>query len=149
LKACEGYTGRVFIIRLEHGDVIPECIERFAVKKKITFAQVFLIGGLERGEVVVGPKHSELKTPEPMLLPLDGVHEVIGFGIIVPGNDGNPALHIHASMGRAGQTITGCLRRGVATWLVGEVILCEITGLKAQRKKDDLSGFNLLTIEPS
>jgi predicted DNA-binding protein with PD1-like motif len=146
LKACQGTTGRVFIMRLEHGDIIPDCIERFAAEKKITYAQVALIGDVEKGEIVVGPRRSELTKPEPMLLPLEGVHEAVGFGILVPLSDGAPRLHIHAAMGRAGQTITGCLRHGVAAWLVGEAILTEITGIDAIRKWDEQSGFNLLTI---
>ncbi len=33
MKACEGRIGRVFIIELEDGDVVPECIEQFAEQK--------------------------------------------------------------------------------------------------------------------
>jgi hypothetical protein len=40
--------------------------------------------------------------------------------------------------------MTGCLRPGVTTWLVGEVILYEILGAKAARVKDRDSGFALL-----
>jgi predicted DNA-binding protein with PD1-like motif len=53
-------------------------------------------------------------------------------------------LHIHAALGRAGQTLTGCLRRGVTTWLVGEVILYEILGVNVLRIQDKQSGFELL-----
>jgi len=35
MKACEGHIGRVFVIRLEDGDMVPECIERFAAEKGI------------------------------------------------------------------------------------------------------------------
>lgn len=37
---------------------------------------------------------------------------------------GQPKLHLHAALGRSGKTTTGCLRPGVKTWLVGEVIIC-------------------------
>lgn len=30
MKECKGQVGRVFLIRLEDGDMIPSCIERFA-----------------------------------------------------------------------------------------------------------------------
>jgi len=33
MKASEGRIGRVFVIRLDDGDVVPECIERFAGRK--------------------------------------------------------------------------------------------------------------------
>ena len=144
MKACEGQIGRVFVIRLEDGDVVPECIERFAKEKRVAVGQAVLVGGIGGGDVVVGPRRSEEMPPEPMLLPVDGAHEVVGVGVLAPGEDGKPALHIHAALGRAGQTMTGCLRHGVATWLVGEVILYEILGADIARIKDKQSGFELL-----
>ena len=144
MKACEGRIGRVFVIRLEDGDVVPECIERFAKKKRVSVGQAILVGGIGGGDVVVGPRRSEERPPEPMLLPIDGVHEVVGVGVLAPGEDGKPALHIHAALGRAGQTMTGCLRHGVTTWLVGEVILYEILGANVLRIQDAQSGFELL-----
>ena len=82
MKACEGQLGRVFVIRLEDRDVIPTCIESFAEEKKISVGQVLMIGGIGSGQVVVGPRYSDEMPPEPMLLPLDGAHEVVGVGII-------------------------------------------------------------------
>ena len=76
MKACEGRIGRVFVIRLEDGDVVPDCIERFAEEKGVSVGQAILVGGVGSGDVVVGPRRSEEKRPEPMLLPLDGAHEV-------------------------------------------------------------------------
>ena len=144
MKACEGQIGRVFVIRLEDGDVVPECIEHFAEEHKVLVGQAILVGGIGGGNVVVGPRRSEERPPIPMLLPIDGPHEVIGVGVIAPGENGKPILHIHAALGRAGQTMTGCLRPGVATWLVGEVILYEILGANVARIKDEQSGFELL-----
>ncbi len=144
MKASEGRIGRIFVIRLEDGDVIPECIEQFAGGKGISIAQVILVGGIGGGQVVVGPRRTEDKTPEPVLLPLDGAHEVAGVGVLAPGPDGKPNLHIHAALGRSGQTMTGCLRFGVRTWLVVEAILIEVTGAAAARVKDPQSGFALL-----
>jgi predicted DNA-binding protein with PD1-like motif len=146
MKACEGQLGRVFVIRLEDGDVIPTCIERFAEQKKISVGQVLMIGGIGSGQVVVGPRYSDEMPPEPMLLPLDGAHEVVGVGIIAPGEQGRPALHMHAALGRSGKTTTGCLRPGVNTWIVGEVIICEIVGTNAARVLDNETGFELLQI---
>jgi hypothetical protein len=40
--------------------------------------------------------------------------------------------------------MSGCLRPGVTTWLVGEVILYEILGVNVARVRDEDSGFNLL-----
>lgn len=149
MKASEGHVGRVFVIRLEDGDVVPECIERFAEKKGISVGHVILVGGVGGGEVVVGPRRSEERPPEPMLLPVDGAHEIMGVGVIAPGENGRPILHIHAALGRSGQTMSGCLRPGVTTWLVGEVILYEIVGTNAVRVREKDSGFMLLDVEDS
>lgn len=146
MKASEGQIGRVFVLRLEDGDVVPDCIERFAAEKSIQVGQVILIGGIGGGEVVVGPRRSEEMPPDPLLLPVDGAREVVGAGILAPDKDGKPVLHIHASLGRAGQTLTGCLRPGVTTWLVGEAIIYEIVGTSAKRLPDKASGFNLLEV---
>jgi len=147
MKTCEGRLGRVFVIRLEHGDVVPECIERFAEEHGVFVGHVMLVGGIGAGEVVVGPRRSEERPPEPMLLPIDGAHEVAGVGVLAPGEDGKPILHIHAALGRSGKTTTGCLRPGVTTWLVAEAILYEILDAKVARLMDNESGFELL--EPS
>jgi len=134
------------VIRLEDGDVVPECIERFAEENGVFVGHAILVGGIGAGDVVVGPRRSEERTPTPMLLPIDGAHEVLGVGVLAPGEDGKPVLHIHAALGRAGQTMTGCLRYGVTTWLVGEVILYEILGADVARIKDEQSGFELLEL---
>jgi predicted DNA-binding protein with PD1-like motif len=144
MKAGEGQIGRVFVIQLEDGDVVPECIERFAEESGVFVGHAILVGGIGAGDVVVGPRRSEEMPPTPMLLPIDGAHEVLGVGVLAPGEDGKPTLHIHAALGRAGQTMTGCLRYGVTTWLVGEVILYEILGADMARIKDERSGFELL-----
>ncbi|MFH0911358.1 MAG: PPC domain-containing DNA-binding protein [Planctomycetota bacterium] len=144
MKACEGQIGRVFVIRLEDGDEAPGCIERFAEAQGVRVGHAILLGGVGGGAVVVGPRDSSALPPEPMLLPVDGAHEVAGVGVLAPGEDGRPVLHMHAALGRSGQTLTGCIRPGVKTWLVGEAILYEILGTNAARVRDKASGFSLL-----
>jgi predicted DNA-binding protein with PD1-like motif len=146
MKAGEGKIGRVFIIRLEDGDMLPNCLEKFAEKKDIKNGFVLLVGGIGGGQIVVGPRLSDEMPPDPMLLPIDGAHEVAAVGVLAPGEDGRVVLHMHGALGRSGQTKTGCLRPGVSTWLVGEAILYEIIGANAKRIKDKKSGFSLLTI---
>lgn len=144
MQASEGKIGRVFILRLEDGDVVPGCIEEFAKKNKIQIASVTLIGGIGEGQIVVGPRDSNASPPDPMLLPLDGAHEVVGIGLIAPDHNGVAGLHIHAALGRAGQTKTGCLRPGVKTWVVGEVVISEILEASVARLPDKKTGFELL-----
>ncbi len=46
MKASEGRIGRVFMVRLEDGEVVPGCVERSAAEKGIVTGQVILIGGI-------------------------------------------------------------------------------------------------------
>jgi uncharacterized protein len=144
MKYSEGKINRVFVLRLEDGDIVPACIEQFAAEKGIKVGQVVLIGGIGEGQVVVGPRVSAQMPPDPVLLPIEGAQEVVGVGIIAPNKEGKAKLHIHAAMGRAGRTLTGCLRYGAKTWLVGEAIIYEITGTTAKRLPDKASGFDLM-----
>jgi predicted DNA-binding protein with PD1-like motif len=146
MKASEGKTGRMFVLRLEDGDVIPDCLEQFARDKGIKCGTVLLNGGIGDGEVVVGPRRSAEMPPEPVLLTIDGAHEVAGVGVFAPDEAGNPVLHIHAALGRGGRTLTGCLRMGVKTWLVGEAVITEILNASAVRAWDESSGFVLLDV---
>ena len=138
--------GRVFVLRLDEGDIVPDCIEQFAEDNDVTVGHAVLVGGLGSGQIVVGPRKSDEDPPDPMLIPVDGAHEVAAVGVLAPGEDGKPILHMHGALGRSGQTMTGCLRPGVKTWLVGEVILYEILGTDAMRVKDKKSGFALLEV---
>jgi predicted DNA-binding protein with PD1-like motif len=147
MKSAEGKIGRVFIIRLEDGDTVPGCIEKFALEKGVKIGHVVFIGGVGSGQVVTGPRYSDEMPPDPMLLPVDGAHEVLASGVLAPDEEGNPVLHIHGALGRSGKTLTGCLRPGISTWLVGEVILYEISGVDAKRIMDEKSGFALLSVK--
>ena len=67
-----------------------------------------------------------------------------GTGTLFPDEDGNPVLHMHAACGRRDSTVTGCVRTGVKTWQVMEVILIELDDTTAVRALDPDTGFKLL-----
>jgi predicted DNA-binding protein with PD1-like motif len=145
MKYSEGKIGRVFVIRLEDDDELPGCIEKFAAEHKISVGQAILVGGIGSGEIVSGPRKNKELPIDPMIIPVDGVHEIVGVGVLAPDSNGKASLHIHAALGRAGRTTMGCLRMGVKIWLVGEVIIYEILGADVARLPDKESGFELLT----
>ena len=147
MKHTEAKIGRVFVLRLEDGDKIPDCIEDFCAEKKISHGQAVLVGGLRGGKIVVGPKDSDATAPEAVLLPVDEAHEVVAAGVIAPDEKGLPVLHIHGSLGRGESAKTGCLRPGIDTWLVGEAVIYELLDANATRRKDGESGFSLLDID--
>ena len=146
MKSSEGQIGRVFILRLEDGDIVPDCIEHFAEGKNISVGHVILVGGMCGGKIVVGPEQAEERPPQPMFLPIDNAYEAAGVGVLAPDKNGKPILHIHGTFGRSREVLTGCMRPGVYTWLIGEVIIYEITGINASRILDNASGFELLEL---
>ena len=148
MKYSEGTIGRVFVLRLEDGDHLPDTIETFAGAKNIRSGMCIFVGGInDGGKIVVGPEDGTKMPPVPMLFDLVGVHEVAAVGTIFSDADENPVLHMHAAMGRSGKTSTGCIRPGVDVWQIGEVIILEITDVNATRLKDPKTGFNLLEIQ--
>jgi predicted DNA-binding protein with PD1-like motif len=145
MKYSLAKPGRVFVIRLEDGEVIHEVIEKFARKQKIKAGFLVVVGGADDGSrLVVGPEKGRARPVVPMEHALDGVHEVAGTGTLFPDEKGNPSLHLHISCGRKGSAVTGCARAGVKVWHVIEVVLVELTGTAAARRMDAATGFKLL-----
>jgi len=137
--------GRIFILRLEDGDVVHEVLEGFAEEHSIRAAALIIIGGADReSKLVVGPREGRSTPVVPMELVLENVHEVAGTGTIFPDEAGHPVLHMHMACGRESATVTGCVRRGVRVWHVMEVILIELVDTEAVRVLDDETGFKLL-----
>jgi len=148
MKFCQATQGRIFVIRLEDGDVVHETIEKFAKDQSIQSAALITIGGADsKSCLVVGPEDGRSKKICPMTHVLDNVHEVAGTGTIFPDKSGNPVLHMHMACGRNDDTVTGCVRTGVKVWHVMEVILFELTGNNARRLQDPATGFELLEPE--
>jgi uncharacterized protein len=145
MQFTEAKMGRVFVIRLHDGDHLPNVLETFAEQNHIQSGLCFFVGGAKKdGRVVVGPKGGENLPVEPVIALLTGISEVCGVGTIFAAEDGKPTLHMHASFGRGEKVITGCVRKGVDVWLVGEVIVLELAGANAQRIVDKKTGFELL-----
>ena len=145
MRYSEAKTGRVFIVRLEDGDILHEEIEQLAVKEKIKAAVVTIVGGIDQGsKLVVGPDDGRAKIIEPMEAIVDNVYEATGTGTLFPDEDGKPILHLHLAAARGDKVIGGCIRRGVKTWQVLEVIVQELTESTAMRTFDSITGFKLL-----
>ena len=145
MKYTEGNTGRVFVLRLEDREVIHRTIETFAREHHISSASVSVVGGVDKGSVlVVGPEHGRSDEISPVYYTLEETHEATGTGTIFPNEQGKPILHMHLSCGRGEHTVTGCIREGVYVWHILEVIISELIGTKAIRKPDKYTGFELL-----
>jgi predicted DNA-binding protein with PD1-like motif len=143
----EGRIGRIFVLRLEEGERLPEAIETFAREQGLAEAMVIYVGGAQDGShLVVGPEAGRGAAIVPLIHTLAGIQEVLGVGTLFPNEAGEPVLHLHAAAGREGGATVGCSRAGVEVWLVGEVIILEVVGTAAVRRKDPQSGFALLNL---
>ncbi len=145
MKFSQAKPGRVFVLRLEDGDVLHETVERFALEHRINAASLIALGGADVGsKLVVGPKEGRAAAIDPMVSELSDVHEIAGVGTLFPDSQGKPVLHMHVAAGREDGTVTGCVRKGVKTWHVLEIVLWELIGTGAKRMKDPTTGFELL-----
>jgi predicted DNA-binding protein with PD1-like motif len=145
MKYSEAGQGRVFVLRLEDGEIVHEEIEKFALEKSIKAAAMIIIGGADEGsKLVVGPEKGRATPVIPMEHILDNVHEVAGTGTLFPDEDGKPLIHMHMACGRNTGTVTGCIRRGVKVWQIMEVVIFELIDTKGKRVLDPDLGFKLL-----
>ncbi|HON23692.1 MAG TPA: DNA-binding protein [Syntrophales bacterium] len=145
MKYEKAQLGRVFVLRLEDGEIVHETIEAFAREQGIRAAALLILGGADNGSsVVVGPREDRLLPVIPMTHILTHAHETVGTGTLFPDEDGNPLLHMHMACGRGEETVTGCIRSGVKVWRVMEVIVFELSATRAVRRPEPPMDFRLL-----
>ncbi|MFA5388073.1 MAG: DUF296 domain-containing protein [Candidatus Paceibacterota bacterium] len=145
-----GRIGRIIVVRLNDGEDVYANIEGIAAKEKVACAAVFVVGGLRRGKVVVGPKNPTGPI-EPIFREFDDAREIAGVGTLFckAGDDGKlgePSLHMHGAIGRGDETIAGCPRGGATVFCVLEIVIIEIDGLDAARRMDPELGLMLLRV---
>ncbi|MDQ7835436.1 MAG: DNA-binding protein [Humidesulfovibrio sp.] len=144
MKVAEGSLGRVFVLRLEDGERLPECIEAFARERGVSRAFCALVGGVDGGTIVTGPVDGGVMPPVPVLTALTGAQEVAAVGTLFPDADGQPRLHMHGAFGRGQEALVGCIRPGIEVWTIGEFVIIELLGLDMTRRRDQATGFELL-----
>jgi predicted DNA-binding protein with PD1-like motif len=133
---------------METGDRLPDTIENFADDQDIRSALVTYVGGAGHGSrMVVGPDSDMSRGIVPLVHTLDGHQEVLAHGTLFRNESDRPVLHMHAAVGREGGATVGCTRAGMEAWLVGEVLIFELVGDGARRRKDPGSGFELLELD--
>ncbi|AQT66864.1 putative DNA-binding protein with PD1-like DNA-binding motif [Anaerohalosphaera lusitana] len=139
-----GRCGRVVSMRLFEGEDLYESIESVAKDENIRCGAVFVTGGFRKAKVVVGPEQEKPKIV-PNFRNFVGPGEVLGVGTVYWDDEG-PKLHIHTAAGRGEETVVGCPRGGASVFLILEVTIIEIEGVKASREFDAETGVKLLRI---
>ncbi|MCJ8499084.1 PPC domain-containing DNA-binding protein [Desulfatitalea alkaliphila] len=145
MKFSQARQGRVFVLRLEDGEIVHEVIEQFAREQAVKAAALLILGGADDGSrLVVGPREGRALPIEPMEHLLQGTHEVTGTGTLFPDAQGAPLLHMHMACGRQGKSVTGCVRQGVKVWHIMEVIVFELLDTTARRTPQPPMGWPFL-----
>lgn len=145
MKFSEARQGRIFILRLEDGDIVHEVVEKFAIDQEIKAASLIVVGGADdSSRLVVGPKEDRGLPLNPMQLTLQHAHEVTGTGTLFCDEEGTPLLHMHIACGRNNETITGCIREGVRVWHVMEIVMYELVDTDARRVVEGPLNLKLL-----
>lgn len=140
-----GTVGRVLLARFDHGEPVVPALTDLCRKERVLAGWFFLLGAVERGSLVTGPRAAVLP-PDPVWTEFREPHEVVGMGSVAAKN-GEPSLHLHASLGRGEEVLTGCIRNEGRVYLVAEALVLELAGLSAARRPDAQSGLELLSVE--
>jgi predicted DNA-binding protein with PD1-like motif len=141
MQYTEGQLGRIFVVRIDNGEDMLVSLRQFIDDKSIRAGSILFLGALMNGRMVTGPEEPVIP-PVPHFVMFEGGWEVFGVGTIYSG-DGGPHIHYHASVGRSGHALTGCLREKAITYLIVEAVILEFTGLSARREFDKKTQVHL------
>jgi predicted DNA-binding protein with PD1-like motif len=141
MQYTEGQIGRVFVVRIDDGEDMLLSLRQFIIDKNIQAGSIHFLGALMNGRMVTGPEEPVIP-PVPHFVMFEGGWEIFGIGTVYPG-EGGPHIHYHASVGRSGHALTGCLREKATTYLIVEAVIMEFTGLSARREFDEKMQLNL------
>ncbi|MBI5025580.1 MAG: DUF296 domain-containing protein [Nitrospirae bacterium] len=144
MKYQVGKPGRVVVARFEDREDVLGNLVDVAKRENIRAAVFYLVGGMRKGRIVVGPEKDELP-PTPVWKELGESHEVTGFGTIFWQAE-EPKVHFHGAFGKKDMVKVGCLREKSETFLVLEAVIIEIAGVNAVREFDPSLGLTLLKL---
>jgi predicted DNA-binding protein with PD1-like motif len=139
-----GKVGRVVLARFDHGEQVVPALAGLCEKEEISSGWFFLFGAVQNGRLVTGPKDASLP-PDPVWQEFTEPFEIVGMGSIAAG-DGPPSIHLHSSLGRGKEVLTGCIRKEGEVFIVVEAMVLEVLGVHVTRSPDKRSGLELLTL---
>ncbi len=141
MQYAEGRIGRVFYVRIDHGDDLMKELEDFAREEEIRCGVIQVLGAVREARMVTGPEVAVLP-PDPHFEEVSGGWEVVGLGSIL-WSGGAPKIHLHAAAGRGVSTRAGCVREHAGVYIIIEAIITEVTGFSATRGHDPSTGMDL------
>jgi len=135
----KGSIGRLFLVRIDHGEDLLDELSALALKERIKSGFFVLLGAAGSAALVTGPKE-RMVPPEIVWSSFDDVREIIGVGNIFWEN-GTPKIHLHGVAGSSKGLIMGCIRKEAEVFMVAEVFIIEID-IQTERVFDERIGFS-------
>jgi hypothetical protein len=142
MQYSEGRIGRVFVVRFDEGEDLLQGLHRFIAEKEVRTGYAMVLGALREARLVTGPEKAVIP-PVPHWETASGGWEVLGIATVYPGDLGEPALHLHATVGRGKEALTGCIREVCRAYLMVEAIVVELEGISFRRLHDPSTGLHL------
>ncbi|MDI6816986.1 MAG: DNA-binding protein [Actinomycetota bacterium] len=139
-----GEIGRVVVARFNGDDEVLGNLREIARRENIRAAVLYMVGGMQKGRMVVGPEKDELP-PVPVWREVTESNEVLGIGTIFWEGD-EPKIHLHGAFGKRDEVKVGCLRENSEAFLVLEAVMIELKDIDAVREFDPAVGLSLLKL---
>lgn len=140
----KGSIGRVFAVRIDHGEDVLGELFGLALKEDIRSAFFMMLGAMGRADLVTGPK-DKVVPPTIVWSKFDDAREILGAGNIFWEN-GAPKIHLHGAAGSSKGMTMGCIRKAAEAFMVLEVFIVEMD-IVAERVHDEKIGFSPMTFE--
>ncbi len=133
----KGSIGRLFAVRIDHGEDVIAQICDLALKENINSAFFVMLGAVAEAELVTGPKE-KVVPPTTVWSAFDDAREIVGAGNIFREN-GAPKVHLHGSAGSNRGMVMGCFRKKTEAFMVVEIFIVEMD-IAAERLFDEKLG---------
>lgn len=140
----KGSIGRVFMVRVDHGEDLLNELTGLALKEDITLAFFMVIGAMGEAKLVTGPRERSVP-PDIVWSEFSDAREIIGAGNISMEN-GSPKIHLHAAAGSSKGLTMGCIRKKAEAFMVLEVFIMELD-IQAERMFNEKIGFSQITFK--
>lgn len=140
----KGSIGRIFAVRIDHGEDVLAELSGLAVKEEIRSAFFIMLGAMGSADLVTGPKE-KVVPPTIVWSKFDDAREILGAGDIFWEN-GAPKIHLHGAAGSSKGITMGCIRKAAQAFMVLEIFIIEMD-IAARRVFNEKIGFSPMTFD--
>ncbi len=140
----KGLIGRLFAVRIDHGEDVFAKLSELAVTEDIRSAFFIMLGAMGSATLVTGPKE-KIIPPDVIWSGFDDAREIIASGNIFWENIA-PKIHLHGAAGNCKGIAMGCIRKEANAFMVVEVFIIEMD-IAVKRIYDEKIGFSRMNFD--